>query len=109
MRQLMSRLWNDDRGALIAIEWVFVATILVLGVTVGLATVRNAVNSELTEVANAFTSLNQSYSFVGESNVCRDHVKASVAGSAAFDRCDSQQITHDRRTRPCPVNDDPCN
>src|SRR5438034_814445 len=53
MRNLMRKLWNDDGGALIASEWLFVATILVIGTSVGLVNVRNAVNSEMGEFANA--------------------------------------------------------
>ena len=30
MRNLMLKLWNDDRGALIATEWVFVAVAMVV-------------------------------------------------------------------------------
>jgi Flp pilus assembly pilin Flp len=80
MRNLMSRLWADDCGALIATEWVFVATILVLGIITGLVAVRQAVISELTEFANAVMALNQSYSFAGQSNCL-----ASTSGSAATD------------------------
>jgi hypothetical protein len=32
MRQLLRTLWADDRGALIAMEYLFVATILVIGI-----------------------------------------------------------------------------
>jgi hypothetical protein len=80
MRNLMLTLWNDDAGALIATEWVFVATILILGIIVGLVAVRQAVLSELTEFANAVLALNQSFSFTGQSNCA-----ARVAGSAAID------------------------
>src|SRR5215471_1689019 len=84
MRRLFQRLWNDDSGALIATEWVFVATILVLGIITGLVAVRQAVLSELTEFANAVLSLNQSFSFSGQTNC-----EASTAGSAAADKNDS--------------------
>ena len=84
MRQMMLKLWKDDCGALIATEWVFVATILVLGSITGLVAVRQAVISELTEFANALLSLNQSFSFSGQSNC-----KSSTAGSRAIDVCDS--------------------
>ena len=77
MRQLMLRMWQDDSGALIATEWVFVATILVLSLVVGLKAVESAVEGELIDFANAVSSLNQSYSFGGSSGCC-----ASVAGSA---------------------------
>src|SRR5579883_1552114 len=76
MRKLLSRLWNDDGGAIIAMEWVFIATILVLGIITGLVAVRQAVLTELSDVAQAILSLNQSYSFTGQSNC-----QASTAGS----------------------------
>jgi Flp pilus assembly pilin Flp len=80
VRRLLTRLWNDDRGALIATEWVFVATILILGIITGLIAVRQAVISELTEFANAVMALSQSYSFAGQSNCL-----SSTAGSQATD------------------------
>src|SRR3954467_15072841 len=74
------RLWADDRGALIASEFLFVATILVIGIIVGLASVRDAVNSELTELANAILALSQGYSIAGQSGCC-----AATDGSQAID------------------------
>ncbi len=84
MRQLMRKLWKDDAGALIATEWVFVATILVLGSITGLVAVRQAAIAELHDFADAVLSLNQSYSFSGQSNC-----ESSTAGSAFSDTCDS--------------------
>ena len=84
MRQLMLRMWQDDSGALIATEWVFVATILVLGAITGLVAVRQAVIAELHDVANALLALNQSYSFSGQSNC-----ESSTAGSSFKDVGDS--------------------
>src|SRR5262245_47241375 len=63
-------LWGDDVGALIATEWVIVATIIVLGIIPGLIAVRQGTLSELTDAANALLSLNQSYSFSGQALVC---------------------------------------
>jgi len=77
MRQLMSKLWHDDAGALIATEWVFVATILVLGAITGLVAVRQAIIVELVDFANAVMSLNQTYSYTGQSNC-----ESSTAGSS---------------------------
>ena len=84
MRRLIHKLWADDGGALIATEWVFVATILILGIITGLIAVRQAVISELTEFAQALMALDQSYSFAGQSNCM-----ASTAGSAATDSTDT--------------------
>jgi Flp pilus assembly pilin Flp len=71
MRHLMSQFWNDDEGALIATEWVFVVTILVIGLVAGLKSVQQAVLNELEEVAGAIGALSQSYSFGGTHGCCR--------------------------------------
>jgi hypothetical protein len=80
MPNFASQLWNDDAGALIAAEWVFVATIMTLGAITGLVAVRQAILAELHDVANAFLALNCSYSYSGQSNCC-----ASTAGSQFID------------------------
>jgi Flp pilus assembly pilin Flp len=80
MRKLMLRLWSDDQGALIATEWVFVATILVIGLIVGLKAVQSAVLNELEEVAGAIGAISQSYSYGGTSGCC-----ASTNGSSFTD------------------------
>lgn len=82
MYNLLKRLWNDDAGYLLSAESFFIATILVLGLIVGWVALRDAVVDELIEVANAFTALNQSYSFSGLASTCGD---ATTAGSAAID------------------------
>jgi hypothetical protein len=61
----MLKLWDDDGGALLAVEWLFIATILVLGIIVGLTGVRNFTNSGLQEFSNSVGVLNQSFSFGG--------------------------------------------
>jgi hypothetical protein len=67
---LGGRLWRDDCGALLAVEWVVVATILVLGIIPGLVAVQSGTISELTEWANAVLALDQSYSFAGHELTC---------------------------------------
>jgi hypothetical protein len=94
MRQLMN-VWNDDGGALIATEWVFVATILVLGSITGLVMVRQAVLAELQDMAQAIMSLDQSYSFSSQSNS-----ESSTAGSAYFDHTETILEGGDIATQP---------
>jgi hypothetical protein len=67
MKHLAAKLWNDDCGALISSEFLFVATILVIGVIVGLSALRDAINTELTELANAILALSQGYTISGQS------------------------------------------
>jgi Flp pilus assembly pilin Flp len=77
---IVQRLWADDQGALIAIEFLFVVTILVLGIIVGLVSLREAVKAELVELGNAILALSQGYSIAGNSGCC-----AMTDGSQAID------------------------
>lgn len=61
----MMKLWNDEAGFVVSAELVLIATILVLGMIVGLASVRDQVVQELGDIALAFGRINQSYSFSG--------------------------------------------
>lgn len=67
MRRLLLRLWSDDQGAILASEYLFVITILVIGTIVGLTSLREAINNELAEAANALLALNQSFTISGQS------------------------------------------
>lgn len=80
------KLWNDDAGFIISIELILIATIAVIGLITGLTAVRDAVTSELSDVAGAIQDLNQSYTFFG----VEGH-SGSTAGSDfvdALDFCD---------------------
>lgn len=57
--------WNDETGFIISAELVLVATLLVIGMVVGLSEVQHAVVQELNDVADAIGALNQSYFFSG--------------------------------------------
>ena len=61
----MRNLWNDEAGFIISAELVLIATILVIGLIVGLSEVQAALVAELNDVSCAIGSLNQSYYFKG--------------------------------------------
>lgn len=65
MRSIMTRLWQEDDGALLAAELVVIASILVIGVIVGLSALRDSVVTELADVAQAIANIDQSFSFSG--------------------------------------------
>lgn len=94
---MLTRLLHDETGFVISAELVLVATILVIGLIVGLSEVQHAVVAELNDVADAIGSVNQSFSFSGFSK--RDRglwVHAFTRGSFffdAFDECDNNQCT----------------
>ena len=67
MKHLLSKLWRDDHGAMIATEYLFIVTILIIGSIVGLTNVRDALTAELTELGNALLALSQGYTISGTS------------------------------------------
>ncbi len=64
---LFMQLLRDEQGFVLSAESVLLGTVGVIGATVGLSAVAKSVNDELTEVAMAFRSLDQSYHFEGAS------------------------------------------
>jgi hypothetical protein len=79
----MRKLWNDEAGFIVSAELVLIATIMVLGLIVGMATVRDQIIQELADVANAFSDINQSYSW----SAVTGHT-SSVAGTQFDDETD---------------------
>jgi hypothetical protein len=80
MTKLMLKLWEDDRGAIIALEFLFLATILVIGIVVGLTSVRDSINVELAELGNALLALSQGFIISGQTGCC-----SATDGSQAID------------------------
>jgi hypothetical protein len=62
---MVRKLWNDEAGFVISAELVLVATILVIGLIVGMVAVRNQVVEELVDVGQAIGNFSQSYAFGG--------------------------------------------
>ncbi len=92
---MFQSLLNDESGFIISAELVLVATLLVIGLIVGLAEVQHAIVSELNDVAEAIGSVNQTYYYSGFSK--RDGfggagffgLHAFTRGSAFIDRMDA--------------------
>jgi Flp pilus assembly pilin Flp len=57
----MSRLWQDDTGA-VGLEYLLTATVVGLGLVVGMAALENAHNVEFSNLGNAILALDQGYS-----------------------------------------------
>jgi Flp pilus assembly pilin Flp len=68
MRNLMLRLWKDDAG-IVALEYLLVATIVGLGLVVGLGALSYSINSDLTELANAILAVDAGYVIFGQISV----------------------------------------
>ena len=62
---VLGKLWTDEAGFVVSAELVLVATLLVLGMIVGLTILRNQVAQELGDLAQAFGIQSQGYWFPG--------------------------------------------
>ena len=89
--KMFSRLWAEETGAVVSAEIMLVASILVIGVIVGLKSVRDAVVTELADVAQALSNVNQSYSYSGTAG------HHAFTGGGAFsdlaDFCDTRDVS----------------
>ena len=65
MKARWQELWLDSQGFVVSSELVLVATMLVVGMIVGLTSVRDQVIQEVRDVAAGMSKTAQSYSFSG--------------------------------------------
>ena len=79
---------NDEAGVIVSAEIVLVATILVLGMIVGLVELQTAVVAELGDLSVAFGNLDQSYSTSGFAAQKEGGQKARTFGAAYADSQD---------------------
>ncbi|EAQ80142.1 hypothetical protein [Blastopirellula marina] len=91
---LLKRIWNDEAGFIVSTELILIATIVVIGLIVGLSAVRDAVTSELSDVAGAIQDMDQSYTLYGVTG----H-SAAVSGSDFGDQQDYCDGDDDRNGR----------
>ena len=80
---MFKKLWQDESG-IVAIEYLFLATIVGLGLVVGFGNLEGALNAEFSELGNAILALNQGFSVLSQSGC-----KAFKAGSNATDTAGS--------------------
>ena len=92
---MLKKLWNDEAGAVVSAEIMLVATILVIGMIVGLKSVRDAVLTELADVGQAISQVDQSYSYSGV-----DGHAAATTGSMFQDVVDFCDTGLDEDTDP---------
>lgn len=103
MRNFLSQLWSDECGFVVSSELVFVATLLVIGLTTGFSAIRNQVVGELADVADAVSELDQSYSFAQITAA-----NASTRGAGFIDQNDlgeSNAASSDQTAGVLPVED----
>ncbi len=83
MTSLFQRFAQDEAGFVVSTELILISTITVIGMIVGLTTVRDVVVIELADVADAISEIDQSYSYGQVTGHC-----ASTAGVRFHDKAD---------------------
>ena len=90
MNTLLKALRDDEAGFIISAELVLIATLLVIGLIVGLSEVQDSVVNELNDIAEAIGSLNQSYFYHGQSAPGKSHTRGSFFNDRR-DACDGNE------------------
>ncbi|HBN79501.1 MAG TPA: hypothetical protein DD473_27505 [Planctomycetaceae bacterium] len=94
---MLMSLLKDEAGFIVSSELVLIATLLVIGLIVGLSSIQHAVVAELNDVADAIGAVNQSYFYTGFSAMKQNdpgQAKAYTRGSTwkdETDDCDTDQ------------------
>ncbi len=95
MSLTLSALLRDEAGFVISAELVLIASVLVIGMIVGLSEIQHAIVTELNDVGDAVGSLNQSFVFSGmSSRKAGGGYKGMISGSSfndTADDCDNNQ------------------
>jgi len=65
MLRILRKLWHDDDGAILAVEWTLLTGVMVMGVGAGAVAVRDAVNAQMFNVANSLQSMTPQFTFSG--------------------------------------------
>ncbi len=88
--------YKQEAGFVVSTELVLIATILVLGLIVGLSEIQHAVVAELNDISDATGNVNQSYWYTGFSKEKQgaQGFSSYTRGSAELDQtddCDDNQ------------------
>ncbi|WP_437201272.1 hypothetical protein [Planctomicrobium sp. SH664] len=94
MKQLIAALQADEAGFVLSSEMVLVGSVVALGGVTAFVGARDAVSNEFTDIANAFSKLDQSYYYGGmHGGGRRGHYKSWTAGSGFLDEDHREKYT----------------
>ena len=96
---LWKRLGHDQTGFVVSTELILIATGVVIGMLVGLVSVRDQVVQELGDVAAAISDIDESYQYTGVAG----HNAIFTAGSDFADRTDNCDAAQEQIVDPACV------
>ncbi len=93
-------LWSDEAGFIISAELILLATILVIGLIVGMVSLRNQIVQEEVDVGQAIGSISQSFCFAGALGTCNGITFGWTDGTCFIDKIDFCQTPQPPGTPP---------
>lgn len=81
--QLMKKFWADECGAVVAMEYLMLGSIVAVGGVTGLVSMRDSMNNEMVEFGNSVREVRQAYT---PAEVTR------MKGKAAADRAGETEL-----------------
>ena len=103
MRGLFHRMWREDEGVL-TFEWILLITVLVIGIVGGLSAVRDAIITELGDVAQAMIAVDQSYTVIQPWEVVTPDCIEDGASDSRY--VDDQALSEGRPATPAVTQPD---
>ena len=100
---MLKRLWRDESGFVNTTDLILASTILVMGMIVGLVSLRNQVVQELSDTGSAVGNLNQSFHYSSRT-VISGAFSAFVAGSDYMDHPNVNASVNIASPGPVPSN-----
>jgi Flp pilus assembly pilin Flp len=80
---LLRRLWADDRGAVITVEFILIVSILIFGLIPGYVALRNSANATMATIGNLLQALIPNFTFSGFA-IGSNGVTIAQVGGVAF-------------------------
>ena len=107
---MLTDFYSDEAGFVVSTELVLVATILVLGLIVGLSEIQHAIVSELNDISDATGNVNQSFWYTGfsqDKQAGTQGYSSYTRGSGGRDTTDDCDDNQCDITCDIPVNEGP--
>lgn len=99
---MLKAIWIDETGVIISTELVLLLTILVIGMIVGLTTLRDSLATEFADIGQSISNMNQSFNYSG----VQGHGAFTSGGtfSDLLDFCDAATTTSAQTSKCVVVN-----
>ena len=82
---MLKKLWLDEGGALLSVELILLIVITVIGISVGMVVLRDAIVTEFQDLAAAINSVDPGYGIAGLSYENLSGTSSAYVNGASYD------------------------